>query len=123
MRNKIIFIISLGTVFLWLSLFFSYTELPNAYHNMNISEPIATGGFPLKAFEYPVPPMGNDWPPSNAWFPFFINFIIWLCVSTFLTSLFFEKETENRKWLIRIIPFLAIIFSIVGVVYITFKFD
>ena len=67
MRKKIISIISLGIVLNWLSIFFSYKK-PG---NLDINQSIGTGGFPLKIFSYPFPPMGHDWPPLEAWSIFF----------------------------------------------------
>lgn len=116
-KNKIIFIISLGISLNWLSLFFSYRRL----QNININQIFATGGFPFKVFEYPFPPMGHDWPPIGAWPLFFVNLFIWLafaCLIVFLIS----KKVENRK----IITFLiisAIVLSLLGIFYIMLKFD
>ena len=71
MKKKIISGLGIGIILQWISLFFSYRELPNAFEDIN--KPIATGGFPFKAFEYPVPPMGSDWPPVDMWPMFFAN--------------------------------------------------
>lgn len=120
MKNKIIPIVSLGISLNWLSLFFSYSRLPNFYQG-NISQPIATGGFPLKIFEYPVPPMGSDWPPISAWPMFILNLIIWLFVA-FIISWLLNKKVENRKVMI-ISIILAIVLSILGLLYIMLKFD
>jgi hypothetical protein len=93
--------------------------LPNAYQD--ISKPIAIGGFPLKIFEYPVPPMGNNWPPADTWSTFFLNFAIWLMVG-FIISLLLGKKLEKKK-LIKSLNILAIFLSALGVFYIMLKFD
>lgn len=119
MRNKIISGLGIGLILQWLSLFFSYRELPNAYED--ISRPIATGGFPFKAFEYPVPPMGSDWPPAEMWPMFFLNLAIWLMVGLFI-ALAVGKRLENQK-VFKTIGILAILLSVFGIFYIMLKFD
>lgn len=119
MKNKILSAVSFGVILQWFSLFFSYRELPNAYENIN--KPIATGGFPFRTFEYPVPPMGSDWPPADTWPTFFLNFAIWLVIGLVI-SLLFGKKLENKK-MIKTIGILAVLLSVFGVFYIMFKFD
>lgn len=80
-------IVSLGIILNWLSIFFSYKKL----NNLDIHQPIATGGFPLKIFSYPFPPMGHDWPPAKAWPVFFLNLIIWTAVIAVIFLIFNKK--------------------------------
>ncbi|EKE05561.1 MAG: hypothetical protein ACD_19C00217G0001 [uncultured bacterium] len=119
MKNKIISGLKIGIILQWLSLFFSYQKLPNAFEDIN--KPIATGGFPFKVFEYPVSPMGNNWPPSDMWPMFFANLAIWLVVGI-LIALIFGKKLENNK-VFKTITLSAIILSIIGILYIMLKFD
>lgn len=119
MKNKIVPAMSIGIILQWLSLFFSYRELPSAYQD--IKKIIATGGFPLKIFEYPVPPMGSDWPPANTWPTFFLNFTIWLAIGL-LISILLAKKLEDKR-LIKSLGILAILLSVIGIFYIMFKFD
>jgi len=119
MKNKIISALGIGVILQWLSLFLSYRELPNAYENIN--KPIAVGGFPFKIFEYPVPPMGSNWPPIDTWPTFFLNLTIWLVIALIITLLF-GKKLENKK-VIKTVSILAILLSVFGMFYITFKFD
>lgn len=119
MKNKIISGLGIGIILQWLSLFFSYRELPNAYEDIN--KPIATGGFPFEAFEYPVPPMGSDWPPAEMLPMFFLNIAIWLVVGLIIAFMF-SKKMDNRKAL-STIGILAILLSVFGIFYIMFKFD
>lgn len=120
MRRKIIASISLGVIAQWLSLFFSYKKLPSAYQNI-IDQPIATGGWPLKIFEYPFPPMGHDWPPVGDWPMFFLNLLIWIAIG-FMLTLFLGKKLVGKRILIYLI-FSAIILSVLGLFYIMIKFD
>jgi hypothetical protein len=120
MKNKIISVISIGVILNWLSLFFSCRKLPNFYQG-DISQPIATGGFPLKIFEYPVPPMGNDWPPVNSWPMFILNLIIWLLVAWLISRSLGKKMANRRAMAIFIIS--AVVLSLFGIFYIMLKFD
>ncbi len=119
MKNykKIIFIISLGVWFLWISLFSSYEKISGA---KNIYEPEATGGFPLTAFWYPHSPMGSNYPPSESWFPFLLNFLFWLIVA-FAVYFIFKDKIKNKRfgWFI----FSAISISIVGTAYLVLMYD
>lgn len=118
MKNKTIFTICSGTILLWVSLFLSYRELPNV---QDIYKTMATGGFPLRALEYPFPVMGGNWPPQNNWVLFFLNFAVWLIVG-FVLSLLFGKRLENKK-ITNALIILAIFFSVLGLFYIRIKFD
>lgn len=119
MKLKILSALGIGTILQWLSLFFSYRALPNDEYN--ISKPIATGGFPFKVFDYPVPPMGNDWPPADVWPMFFANLAIWLLVGS-LIALLLGKKIENKNIQLTI-AVSAIFLTIFGILYIMFKFD
>jgi len=120
MKSKIISAISIGVILQWLSLFFSYRRLPNFYQG-NINQPVATGGFPLKFFEYPVPPMGSNWPPANSWPMFIINLTIWLLVA-FIIFWLLGKKVENKK-VMAISVISAVVLSLLGIFYIMLKFD
>ena len=114
MKNKIISALGIGVILQWLSLFLSYRELPNAYANIN--NPIAIGGFPFKTFDYPVPPMGSNWPPADTWPTFFLNLAIWLVIA-FIIALLLGNKLENKK-LFKTIGVLAILLSVFGIFYI-----
>lgn len=118
MKSKAVFTICSGTILLWISLFLSYRELSDV---QGIYKPVATGGFPLRVFEYPVPPMGGNWPPQDNWILFFLNFAVWLIVG-FVLSLLFGKKLENKK-IMNALIILAILFSAFGLLYIRIKFD
>ena len=117
MGNKIISAISIGVVLNWLSLFFSYQKLQNT----NINQAIATGGFPLRIFEYPFPPMGHDLPPLETWPIFFVNLFIWIAFASLIVFLN-DKKMENRK-AIAILVISAAVLSLFGIFYIMLKFD
>lgn len=119
MKNKILSALSIGVILQWLSIFLSYRELPNAY--VDINKPIATGGFPFKAFEYPVPPMGSDWPPVEMWPMFFLNLAIWLAVGLIVAFLLSNKITNQKVF--KTIGILAILLSVLGIFYIMLMFD
>ncbi len=118
MKNKALFTICSGTILLWISLFLSYRELPDV---QDIYKPMAISGFPLRAFEYPFPVMGGNWPPQDNWVLFLLNFAIWLIVG-FVLSLLFGKRLENKK-IMNALIILTILFSSLGLLYIRIKFD
>lgn len=117
MKNKIISIISLGISLNWLSLFFSYHKLQNT----DINQAIATGGFPLKVFEYPFPPMGHDWPPLETWPIFFVNLFIWIAFACLIGFLMGKKMGKRKMMSFLVIS--AIVLSLLGIFYIMLKFD
>jgi len=119
MKKKIISGLGIGLILHWLSLFLSYRELPNTYED--ITKPIATGGFPFKTFEYPVPPMGSDWPPSEMWPMFFLNLAIWIIIGL-LVAFILNKKITNEK-IFKVINILAILMTLNGLLYIMLKFD
>lgn len=117
MSKKIISIISMGVLLNWLSIFFSYKKLDN----LDINQPIATGGFPLKIFSYPVPPMGHDWPPVEVWPIFFLNLIIWIIVASIISFILGKRFEYRRSMASSVVS--AIFMSIFGLFYLMLKFD
>lgn len=117
--NKIISGISLGIILHWISLFLSTQKISNA--DNDIYEPAATGGFPLKIYEYPHSAMGNDHPPLDTWPLFFLNLFIWIIIGL-IFSMFLNKKIEDKK-IIKILVALAIIMSILGKIFLLTKFD
>lgn len=112
-------IFGLSLLLLWSSLIFSYHPLPNI--SEDIYKPIAFGGFPLKAFEYPHPPMGSDIPPVKMWLPFYGNLIFWIIIS-FIIVRILPRKIFN-EWALQIILLCSIMISLYGLGYITIKFD
>lgn len=111
----------IGVILQWLALFGSYRLLPHFYDATVDFEPIAVGGFPFKAFEYPYPPMGGNWPPSDSWPAFFLNLLFWIIVGIIIRWRF-GKKLENKKVIARI-ALMSIFLSMIGVVYLRLKFD
>ncbi len=120
MKNKILSAFGIGVILQWLSLFLSYRKLPNAYETIN--GPVATGGFPFKAFEYPIPPRGHDWPPMDTWPAFFLNLTIWIAIG-FVIALSLGKASEKKEVAAAMLLFLTIPLSLFGIFYILFQFD
>lgn len=119
--KKILLALGLGVILQWLSIFGSYRLLPHFYDDIIDLEPIATSGFPFKTFEYPFPPMGNNWPPSDVWPAFFMNLIFWIIVGIIIT-LQFGNKLESKKVLIKIVV-VAIFLSMIGIIHLRLKFD
>jgi len=115
-------ILSLAIIALWFSLFISYqTNLTDSEKN-NLNAPMAFGGFPVSAFEYPIPPLGNGFPPSEAWPRFFINFIFWFLVSGAL-AIILPKRIILHSITYKISGSLAIILTAIGLLYLLIQFD
>ncbi|MEI7741139.1 MAG: hypothetical protein WCJ29_01390 [bacterium] len=119
MKSKAWFAVSFGVILNWLSLFLSYKAFPFVADNIYAS--IASGGFPIKAFEYPLSPMGNDWPPAHMWPMFFLNLAVWVAVG-FVVSAMIGKRVENKK-LLAGATIAAILLSVIGLVYLVLQFD
>lgn len=118
MKNKLLAALGIGIILNWLSLFFSYKKLPNAYED--ITQPIATGGFPFEVFEYPAASMGN-WPPLEIWLNFFLNLGIWILVG-YIILIFFTQKIKDKK-VVNQIVIMALTLSAVGIIYLLLKFD
>lgn len=116
-RKITITALSSGIIMMWISLVISYQNLPDIY---NLSKPIATGGFPITAFEYPPGALGSDVPPVDSWGLFYHNLFFWIIIGTSIAILL--RKHLNKK--ISFIFFIAsIIMSIYGLGYLFLKFD
>jgi hypothetical protein len=119
----------LGYVLTWISLILSYRE--NSLFNpsgeagalrFDITDPttvFATGGWPFKVYDYPVPPMGPG--PEQSELPFLANFVVWTAISCLIFYL--VKENKLPKRIDEKLVALAIVMTVVGFVYLLFKFD
>jgi len=112
-RKITIVALLLGIIMMWISLFVSYQDLPD-------SKPVATGGFPITAFEYPPGALGSNVPPIDSWELFYLNLCFWIVIGTGLTILL-RKYLNKKRCCIFLIA--SIIISIYGLGYILLKFD
>ena len=51
------------------------------------------GGFPMRMFAYPVPPLGPG--PHQSWMPFIGNFVVWTLVAL-VAARFMGKRLDRR---------------------------
>ena len=102
---------------MWISLFISYQRLPDAN---NLNKPIATGGFPITAFEYPPSVLGNNIPPIDSWGLFYLNLSFWIVIGICIAMLL-RKHLKKRISYIFLVA--SIIISIYGLGYLLIKFD
>ncbi len=110
-----------GVIALWLSLFLSYRQIHFEMVGNNPWAAFATGGFPLTAFEYPIPPMGGDIPSAKSLPPFAANLLFWLAIAIpamFLIPARFFTQTFQSM----LIPATAIL-TLMGFVYVLLLFD
>ncbi len=123
--NRIISIIGLTIVCLWVSLFVSYKKIepPLSWDGDINSIPfVATGGFPFRAFEYPIPPLGNDFPPQDSWLPFFYNFIFWL-ITINMIMLITSRKIRLNLFTSTLFMVAAFFFTFLGFVYLMIQYD
>ena len=118
-RNITIVALSLGIIMTWISLVVSYQNFPDI-HSLSLSKPIATGGFPITAFEYPSGALGNNVPPVDSWGLFYLNLFFWIVVGTSVATIFRRHLNKKMSYIFFIASFII---SIYGLGYILLKFD
>lgn len=117
-RNITISALSLGIILMWMALFASYHDLPEA-RNLLVT-PSAKGGFPIAAFEYPPAALGSDEPPTNSWGLFYANLGFWIAIGSIVAILLRKKLNDK---LIRILFIAGIAISMYGLGYVLLRFD
>lgn len=117
-RNITTAALALGIIMLWISLFVSNQELLNDYSDFR--KPVAIGGFPIKAFEYPLGALGGNVPPADSWGLFYLNLGFWIIVSVGITMLL--RKHLDKKISYKFLA-ISIAISIYGLGYLLVKFD
>ncbi len=102
-----------GITLHWLVLILSYRPYSN-------NLPFASGGFPIHVFDYPLPPMGNGIPLERL-DGLLYHFIFWT-ILTFIISFLLPKKWVTKNATI-IATSLAVITTIIGIIYLLIKFD
>ncbi|NBS41086.1 hypothetical protein EBS80_00305 [bacterium] len=85
------------------------------------SSVVGYGGFPLRVFAYPVPPLGPG--PAQSLFPLFQNFIVWLAVTILLMYLLPRWKQEEESVVRAGSIVIAAFSTLCWLGYILFKFD
>lgn len=116
-RKITIMALSSGIIMMWISLVISYQNLPDIY---NLSKPVATGGFPITAFEYPPSALGSDVPPVDSWGLFYLNLFFWIIAGASVAMLLRKHLNKKTSYVFFI---ASIIISIYGLGYLFLKFD
>ena len=117
-RNIAIAALSLGVIMMWIALFSSSQELPGPYNNLR--NPVAMGGFPVVAFEYPPGALGNNIPPTDSWGSFYLNLCFWIVIGSGIAILLRKHLNKKRAYIFFI---TNIVVSIYGLGYLLLKFD
>ena len=117
-RNITIVALSLGVIIMWITLFSSSQELPGSYNNLR--NPVAIGGFPIVAFEYPPGALGNNIPPTDSWGSFYLNLCFWIVIGSGIAILLRKRLNKKRAHIFFI---TNIVVSIYGLGYLLLKFD
>lgn len=119
--------LSLGWIANWAALFLSYRLNPafkwpeSGMPTLDLNNPesiYATGGFPLRAYDYPFPPLGPG-PEQSEW-PFVLNVIFWILIAYIVVYCLrgkFPKYFEN------IVGGAAVITTLIGLGYLLIRFD
>lgn len=79
------------------------------------------GGFPLRVFAYPFPPLGPG--PTQSLFPLFQNFVVWLAVSIFLMAAISRRKSDDESVVRAGSIVIAAFSTLCWIVYLAFKFD
>lgn len=116
-RKITIVALSLGVIMMWIALFVSCRDLPDIY---NLSKPVATGGFPITAFEYPPSVLGSNVPPANTWGLFYLNLFFWIIIGTGVAILLCRHLNKKMLSLFFVV---SVVISIYGLGYLLLKFD
>lgn len=119
--------LSLGWIANWMALFLSYRlnsafKWPeNGIPTLDLDNPesiYATGGFPIRAYDYPVPPLGPG-PEQSEW-PFVLNALFWILIAYVVVYIMrgkFPKHFEN------IVAGGAVLMTVFGALYLIIRFD
>lgn len=116
-----------GTVLHWIALIasyrsvnFLYRKLPEQLIDMGTAPFSGVGGFPIRVFEYPHPPLGTG-VPLTSMDSFFLHLLIWVAVATLIAFILPKNWVTKNATIIA--TSLAVIATIIGVVYLLVKFD
>ncbi len=123
--------IGFGIALTWVSLIVSYRETgalegvqfgsenPYTFNPNNPATVFATGGFPFKAYDYPMPVMGPG--PEQSTLPLIGNFLFWilLCYGVLLLI----KKHVYSLWLERLGILVAFFSTVIGLLYLLIRFD
>lgn len=79
------------------------------------------GGFPLRVFAYPFPPLGPG--PAQSLFPLFQNFVVWLAVSILLLTVLPRWKNEEEPVVRAGSIVIAAFSTLCWLGYLALKFD
>lgn len=117
-KSAYLWIFSLATTTLWLSVFVSRRNLPSG----NMTE-YSAAGFPFQSFIFPSGAMGGDYVPLSMWMPFYLNYLFWILISSLLVGTLTRykllENTKAKKWLLSI----CVIINLSGLGMLLLAFD
>ena len=116
-KSAYLWIFSLSSIMLWLSIFITRHNLPVG----DMTE-FSAAGFPFRVFTFPCCAMGGDYVPLSMWRPFYFNYLIWIVASSLLVGLLARykiiKNSKAKRWLLAIC--IAINLSGLGMLLLAF---
>ena len=119
LKNYYYWVLSLSSIFLWLSIFVSRHDLADT----SVLTKCSTAGFPFKVFTFPCGAMGGDYVPIEMWLPFYLNYFAWIIIGTLLVWAVSKfKFIENVKAK-RILFTAYVIINLAGLGWLLLAFD
>lgn len=113
-----LWIFSLSSILLWLSVFVTRHNLPEGDLTA-----FSAAGFPLQSLTFPCCAMGGDYVPLSMWPFFYLNYLIWIIVSVLIVGLLtrykFYNSNKVKGWLLA----LYVIINLSGLGMLLLAFD
>ena len=117
-KSTYLWIFSLSSIMLWLSIFVTRRNLPGG----KMTE-FSTAGFPLQSFTFPCCAMGGDYAPLSMWRPFYFNYLIWIIASSLLVGLLARYKLLNNSKAKRWLLVICIVINLSGLGLLFLAFD
>ncbi len=117
-KSGYLWIYSLSSVLLWLSIFITR-------HNLLTEDmtEFSAAGFPFRVFTFPCCAMGGDYVPLSMWAPFYFNYLIWIVVSSLLVVLLARCKLLNNNKAERWLLAICIVINLSGLGMLLLVFD
>lgn len=80
------------------------------------------GGFPMRVFAYPLPPLGPG--PHQSWIPLAINFVVWTFVVLLVVRLIGKRSEPGLQFAITASTVgVTVVSTVIWILYTLLKFD
>lgn len=113
-------IISISVILGFASLLFSYREVIPTPEDSSAT--FASGGFPIRAFEYPFPALGSNEIPLRMLLLYGVDILFWVAIILILSMVIPQVKNVITKYHVVLIPLGTIALS-VTYLYLMIRFD